>query len=166
MRAARLWLASTIVLAVAATARADRAGIWDSYSNPRYGYRICYPANVLKPLPEADNGDGRVFRSSDGAELRVFGTNNALETSLAEEAKSQASSYRGRRGRITYHRLTPRWDVTSGDDGGSFAFYNKIYRRADQFVEFQLKYPRAKAERYKLVIERLSRCFALLKPAF
>jgi len=37
---------------------------WRTYSNPRFGYQTCYPHELLKPQPEADNSDGRNLSAS------------------------------------------------------------------------------------------------------
>ena len=166
MRAAVLCLVSASV-AIATTGQgAAPHDSWKTYTNVRFGYQVCYPPHLLKPQGEADNGDGQVFRSRDGAELRVFGSNNALELSLAQEAKAQARAAMGPNGRINYIRTGIHWNVTSGQDRIAHVFYHKTFQRADQFVSFQIKYPRTQAARYEPVIERISRCFVLLKPAF
>ena len=39
---------------------------WKTYTNARFGYSISYPADVLMPQGESDNGDGQKFLSRDG----------------------------------------------------------------------------------------------------
>src|SRR5437588_5064694 len=54
-----------------------------TYTNARFGYSISYPASVLVPQGESDNGDGQIFRSRDGhAEMRVFGRYNVQNETL------------------------------------------------------------------------------------
>lgn len=141
---------------------ADR---WAGYANVRYAFRICYPAGLLIPQGEADNGDGQTFKARDGAELRAFGTANTLERSLSAEAQAQARSYLGNNGRVTYRVARRGWVVISGDDGGANLFYTKTVARGNEFVIFQLRYPETEAARYKPVVERLSKCFATLDRA-
>jgi hypothetical protein len=155
-----LELIAAIAAASSATP-ASPAGGWRTYANARYGYHVCYPASLLKPRREADNGDGRVFAGPNGAELRVFGQFDGQEDSFSDWAAKQAASYTGKRGRITYRAAGSNWAVLSGRDGGAFAFYMKVVRREDELVTFQLKYPVSEARRFRPVVERLSRCFGL-----
>lgn len=154
MRVSAIALAALLLTAAAPS-------MWQTYANVRYGFAICYPADLLKPQGEAGNSDGQIFRAVDGAELRAFGSNNALDRTLAQEARVQAGYHIGTRGRITYRAAKPGWQVLSGNDGGSSLFYAKTFARDGQFVTFQLKYPESAASRYKPVVEQLSRCFRL-----
>ena len=157
------------MLLVAATAvalslaSAGTAAAWPTYVNVRYGYQICYPATVLRPQPEADNGDGRKFVGENGAELLVFGQFNVSGLSLAKWAGDAGQTYTGKRGRITYRAARRNWAVLSGTDGGRFAFYTKTLKRDDEFVTFQLKYPHDQARLYRPIVERLSRCLMLTR---
>lgn len=147
--------AATVALSMAS---AGAAPPWPTYVNTRFGYQICYPAEVLRPQPEADNGDGRKFTGEGGAELLVFGQFNVNDASLADWAADGARTYTGKRGRITYRAARQNWVVLSGDDGGRLVFYTKTLKRADEFVTFQLKYPRAQARIFRPIAEQLSRC--------
>ena len=109
---------------------------WPTYTNVRYGYAICYPSAVLRPQPEAANGDGRRFASRDGAELLVFGQWNPEDTELSDWATSEARIYTGDRGRVTYRIARGNWIVLSGTDGNGFEFYTKTFKRSDEFVTF------------------------------
>jgi hypothetical protein len=155
-----------VVLAVAAFASlllAPAPVAWPSYVNVRYGFAICYPASLLNPQPEADNGDGRRFLGRDGAELRVFGQYNAVDATLAAWAEDEARLYTGRRGRISYRAGRGNWIVLSGTDGAKFEFYTKTLERNGEFVTLQFKYPIAEAKRYRAVVDRLSRCLRLTR---
>lgn len=143
----------------ASVGAASIADTWRTYVNVRFGYRICYPSNLLRALPEAPNGDGRVFTAADSATLTVFGRNNVDESTLSQTAAENASDRAGSKGRISYRLVRSRWAVSSGDDGGSMLFYSKTIQRDDQFLIFDLVYPRALAARYKPVVEQLAKCF-------
>lgn len=138
------------------------AGDWRSYVNARYAYSICYPRQFV-PQGEADNGDGQVFAGPGGAELRVYGSNNVLDRSLAEEMADQARLLTGRNGKVTYRFANKGSAVVSGDDGAGTVFYAKTIARSDQFLSFQLRYPKAASARYKPVVETIARCFRPLK---
>ena len=164
-------LSGTLLIAFATYAdaqpsRPSAPAGWDSYANARFGYQICYPRALLKPQREADNRDGRHFLGLDGADLAVFGSNNALEASLSDEARRQAHTLLGAHGKVSYHVARPTWEVTSGNDGKRFAFYAKTFLRDDQFVTFEFRYPLRAAIRYKPIVERLSRCLTIGRPTF
>lgn len=152
----------TLALALAGGASCQKPGgteMWKTYVNVRYRYQICYPADLLRPQGEPDNSDGQEFKASDGGDLAVYGRNNAMGQSLAETVKMDVSDLTGKAGTISYHVTRPGWEVVSGDDGGSFDFYSKTIQRGDQFLIFELKYPKAAATRYRQVVDRLARCF-------
>ena len=61
------------------------------YSNVRFGYHVSYPLSLLKPLPEADDGDGRVFQPANGhADIRVSGgyVSGDSDQTIGSETKS------------------------------------------------------------------------------
>lgn len=144
-----------------AGALAAPASDYRSYANARYAYSICYPS-FMTPHAEAPNGDGRTFTGRDGAELAVFGRNNPDGASLADTVRDDAADLAGPRGQVTYRVQKSNWAVFSGANGGKL-FYSKTFQRNGQFVIFELTYPRASADRYKPVVENLSRCFRLLR---
>lgn len=142
-------------------APASAALMWKDYVNVRYKYRVCFPSTLLKAQREPDNSDGKTFKGADGSELLVYGTNNVDNSTLATEAEAEAHSYTGTSGKITYRARGRNWVVLSGNDGRSKLFYNKTMQRGDQFMTFQLKYPKASAVRYGKIVDRISRCFQL-----
>jgi hypothetical protein len=95
---------------------ADRHS-WKTYTNVRFQYRICYPADFMVPQGEPDNGDGQKFLARDGAELIVYGSNNALGESLKKKLADTGSRLAGPSGRVTYQMLKANWFVVSGQNG-------------------------------------------------
>lgn len=153
-------MVAVVALAGVGSATAAPAPAYRSYANARYAYSICYPS-FMASHPEAPNGDGRTFTGADGAELAVFGRNNPDGATLADTVRDDAADLAGSHGRITYRVQKANWAVFSGANGGKL-FYSKTLQRKDQFVIFELTYPHAGADRYKSVVENLSRCFRLL----
>jgi hypothetical protein len=100
--------------------------------------------------------------ASDRASLSVFGRNNVDRTTLARTVDEDAADLAGGRGKISYRVVKPDWAVFSGDDGGSTLFYSKTIQRGDQFVIFELSYPKSAAAKYRPVVERLSSCFTAM----
>jgi hypothetical protein len=128
---------------------------YNSYSNARYGYTIAYPAE-LEPQGEADNSDGQVFRNDD-AELRVWGSNNALGRTLKQEYNAQLKDYgRG----VTYKALLKNGFVISGKRGGKI-FYQKTLFRDDQFLTFTFTYKESKRKTYDAVTAKVAKSFGV-----
>jgi hypothetical protein len=134
---------------------------WERYTNVRFQYGICYPKDVLSAQREADNSDGRKFTGKDGAELAVWGSNNALDSTLKKEADETAKRLAGPTGRVTYRAARSNWVVISGENGTRL-FYGKIVynRKADQFKEFEMTYDKSQAALYNPIVGKISGCFA------
>lgn len=129
---------------------------WNIYRNARFGYSICYPRSFAGQ-PEADNGDGRMF-SGRNAELRVWGSNNALGRTTAQAARADRQLYTRNGGRITYERLGRGWYVLTGRKGGRI-FYQKTLARSGQFTTFTLTYDTASGRQWSPVVSRIEKCF-------
>lgn len=133
---------------------------WQDYGNARFGYRICYPADLMTAQPEADNGDGRVFSAGSGASLRVWGSYNAAEEDIAAIVAGVAGP-----GKVSYRSATKDWVVVSGRSGAEI-FYAKVLLEKDAkgAVEtiraFRLTYPAGEAKTYDAVAARLAKCFS------
>lgn len=141
-------------------AHASAAGgyAWKWYTNVRFGYAICYPAELLVSQGESPNGDGQKFMAKNGAQLIVFGGNNALNESLKGALAHAESRLAGMSGKITYKALRPTWFVVSGEDGQTL-FYDRTLYSHNQFKSLELTYQRSVAAIYEPLISRLSRCF-------
>lgn len=117
------------------------------------------PANRLVPQPKSENGDGRRFQANDGAELVVYGGNNATgETTEAAAADIGARLASPPDGRITYKVAHSDWFVISGRTMKQI-FYVKGYLDHDQFKTFELTYPIAKSGVYNDIAAKLEGCF-------
>lgn len=147
---------SLFVLASAAQPNPD----WPTYLNARFGFSTCYPAALLKPLPESDNGDGRVFTGAGKSALRVYGRNNALERTQSEEFAAEQARIAKAGAKISYKAAGKGWFVVSGSYDG-LIFYAKTYAvPGDQFNTFELTYPASEAKSWNAIVTRINRCFA------
>ena len=136
---------------------------WSDYANVRFGYRICYPSDLMTAEPEADNGDGRVFSAPSGASLRVWGSYNAAEEDIEAIVNGVAGD-----GKITYRSAAKSGVVVSGRKDGEI-FYAKVLLQKDKTgaVEtiraFRLTYPAKEAATYDPVAARLAKCFGIAR---
>jgi hypothetical protein len=135
------------------------AHLWKSYVNARFQYAICYPQDLLVPQGEAPNSDGQRFLAKDGAQLLVFGRNNALDESLRDVLAHTEARLADAQGRVTYKVRKPNWFVVSGQNGQTI-FYAKTLYSHDQFKSFELSYNRSTAAIYQPLIGRIAACFA------
>lgn len=135
---------------------------WNVYANARFGYSICYPADLLSAQPEAANGDGRVFSGRSGAELRVWGGYNVLEQDADAIIRDLADTDAA----VSYRRTAKGWALVSGHKNGD-VFYAKVLLERnttndiDTIRAFRLTYPAGEAETYDTVAARLAECFQL-----
>jgi hypothetical protein len=130
-----------------------------TYENGRFGYRVLYPANLVSPLPEADNGDGRKFKSSDGKiTLSVWGENNAFNRSLRTQMSASRREWLQDRARITYTRFTPEFYVLSGTTGKEI-FYEKTVPQGEGFATMLWQFPISRRPRMNDIVTRTSRAF-------
>ncbi len=135
---ARALLSIFLALIVAGAAFADTL----TYENSRFGTRISFPADIFDRIdPAPANGDGRRFRSADGAELAVFGHFNALDMTpetLIEQARSDATS---KSREVTYAASGADWAVLSGHED-SMIFYERHEFGANGVIHVMvLRYP-------------------------
>lgn len=131
-------------------------GDWNYYSNARYGYTTCYP-KAMKASREADNSDGRVFKTKDGGELTIWGENNFNEASLSEYRNSIH-----RQGEvIVYKAIRSTWFVESSTLS-SVIYWRKTYQRDGQFITLELRYPIQNKKLYDPIVKKLAMCFKVV----
>ena len=130
----------------------------NTYANARFGYSLCYPPALLKPQGEADNGDGQKFLGADGAELLVWGENNALENTLTQAMEDAQASMAQDKGTVIYKASKDNWFVISGEIGDNI-YYQKTIFSQDRFINFRLTYARATSAQYEPVVSQLAGCF-------
>lgn len=144
-----------ILILIALTACAAFGQSYKSYDNSRFGYTISYPADLLKPQGEADNGDGQIFLG-ERAEMRVYGSNLLLNETLAEEYKAIV---REKGSTVTYKLLKAKFFVVSGIDHGRI-YYQKTFRNADgAFITFMIEYDESMRSTYDKAVTKMVASF-------
>ncbi len=146
-------LAGTQALTLAQPASVAQRAVYRTYTNARYDYSIAYPAHLLTPQGEADNGDGQIFRSSDGlTEMRVYGSQDlggglAAAYSEAQEGKN-----------VTYKTMKRNWFVVSGYNGEKI-FYQKTMFKDGVLKTFTIEYNQSQKSIYDAALARIARSF-------
>lgn len=132
---------------------------YQTYNNARFAYSISYPADVLSPQGESDNGDGQRFMSRDGrATLIVYGSHGVPGQTLRGAYAEAARSTREHPRRVTYRALGRNWFVVSGIEGGR-VFYQKTILMNGIFKTFRLEYDEAQRNVYDPITARIARSF-------
>jgi hypothetical protein len=130
-----------------------------TYSNARFGYSISYPAGILIPQGESDNGDGQIFRSSDGkAEMRAFGRYNVQNETLRSAFNAAVAGEGGSGREVTYKLLRGNFYVVSGRQNGKI-FYEKTMLKGDTFKTFMIEYDESERATYDSITSRIVRSF-------
>lgn len=141
----RALLSTALLMGLCATAFADSL----TYKNSRFGTTATFPAEIFDMIdPPPTNGDGRLFRSSDGAELAIYGQLNALDYT-PEGMVSYARDNAAAEGReVTYAASGKDWAVISGVEGGTI-FYQRHEFGADNAIHSMvLSYPETQKALY------------------
>jgi hypothetical protein len=131
------------------------AASWGSYENARFAYQLDIPPDFDSGT-EADNGDGRVFRSLDGSQLlRVYG-GHTLQPSFEASIDTAMDLARDAGWDLSYERVTPSWASYSGTRNGMILYARAIALcGGSSYASFELEYPAHDLEAMHPVVERL-----------
>jgi hypothetical protein len=144
---------SVAVAGVAFVSVASAAG-WTHYVNARFGYGIDIPPGFSE-VQEADNSDGGVSRSADGAaELKVWGAylvDSDFRSDVARRVRSDAADG----WTISYDRRTGGNASWSGSKGPHILYVRALKGCEDSTAYFQLIYDRAQLKAYDKIVDRL-----------
>lgn len=139
----------TIVLAIPVL-----ANDWGQYDNARFGYTVDVPPG-FEWGKEADNGDGRTFRS--GATKFLVWGGNITEDNF-ESAVAAAKGFAEADGwGISYEATTPRWASFSGAQGKRILYQRMIALCDDAYAAFRLEYSAVDLGTMEPVVEHLVR---------
>lgn len=130
----RSWILAAFgaVLLAAAPAAADDI----TYRNQRFGTAATFPSQAFpEALPEPTNGDGRAWRSPDGAELFIYARANA-----GRETPTSIVRERAKDDKVTYRKAGDDWVVVSGYRDGKI-FYERYILRGDVVHSVAIRYP-------------------------
>ena len=150
-------LAPALAIGHPQAAAAVPAG-WKTYQNARFGYSVRYPGDLLQPLPEADDGDGRHFQALHGhADVAVWASYGADDTlgSLADEAAQGCIGGRASYRVVRDHDVPPFMALSCQEPGGQ-VLYAKALRCKDVTTQIQLTYPAAEKAAWDPVAAKMS----------
>ena len=131
---------------------------YKTYGNSRFGYSIAYPAGILIPQGEADNGDGQKFLSKDEkVVMLVYGQFNVLNQTL-KNAFSEALREGTPGGAVTYKLLKDNWFVVSGTVSNR-VFYQKTMLVGNTFKTFRIEYPESQKAAFDRITVEIAKSF-------
>jgi len=150
-------LCVTWPLAAGQTLIATPQNSYKTYTNARFKYSIDYPAGLLIPQGEAENGDGQAFRekSASSVEMRVYGGYNVLKETLHSRYLDLMRKWSNG---ITYKVIRRDWFVISAMVNGKI-HYQKTILRGDVFKTFEIEYDAVRGSTYNDVTDHISRSF-------
>ena len=147
-----LLLAATIRQSVA-------ADVYRTYRNARFGYAVVYPATLMTPGRESDNGDGRHFRSRDGSvSLLVWGSGNGSHLSADAALRLVMRHWTRQNARITLAKGGIDRFVLSGFLGDKI-FYQKTVLWNGAFHSLLWQYPTSLRRRLDAPVTRSALAF-------
>lgn len=150
-------LCAAVALAVGQISFAVPQTNYKTYANARFKYSISYPADLLVPQGESENGDGQVFKEkgASSVEMRVWGAYNVLnETIRSRYAELTRKWSNG----VTYKVIRKDWFVVSAMVNGKI-HYQKTILRGDTFKTFEIEYDAVRGSTYNNVTDRVSKSF-------
>lgn len=148
-----LLLCIMTVISSASSACAAEA-TWHLYVNPRFGVGVEYPSIFSVRDPPPDNGDGQVFRTTQGdATLRVYGSYNTDNSSAAQLMQS----YKAAGTKYSYSKATKDWFVLSGTKDGQISYVRCNLGGSEVVGCAELDYPATELGKWAAVVGRVSK---------
>lgn len=137
--------------------------IYRTHRNARFGTLVRYPANLVAPQVESENGDGRKFLSRDGQiELTTYAFRNLRNRSARTEMNRAVADWKRDGARLTYFKSGVSWFVLSGYVGNDI-FYEKTLLQNDVFHTLIWQYPQTAKKRLDASVSRSAAAFSVGK---
>src|ERR1043165_4857848 len=153
----KCFMTACLVVAVASGQIVLAQNSYQTYANARFKYSISYPADLLVPQGEAENGDGQVFRekSDSSVEMRVYGGYNAMNETLRSRYADLVHKWANG---VTYKVIRRDWFVVSAMVNGKI-HYQKTILRGDVFKTFEIEYDAVRGSTYNEATDRIAKSF-------
>ena len=152
-------IVASVIAAIYHPIRAEAANPgWKKYQNGRFGYSVNYPADKLRALREADNGDGRSFQALQGhAKVAVWASYN-LDQSLGDLANEAEHGCAGDRAkyRVIRDQKIPFFMALSCLKEGNKIFYTKALKCKDVITQIEFTYPTEEESIWDFVVRGMS----------
>jgi hypothetical protein len=153
--------ALTAILGVGAQFPAwAQAGNWEWYRSERFGYSLLFPADLLSPRGESQDGRGVEFLSEDGkTKLKVLTVENK-ERVTAEEYRATLMRDFPQYGAIHYGPMGQSWFVLSGMHESSIYYQKIMFACGGRLINaFALTYPEERKGAYDAMVTKIEKNF-------
>jgi hypothetical protein len=133
---------------------------WEVYENDRFGFRLSYPAGLLRPVKtvEAQSVAGRVFQSENGEATLIAGASPNVGGDTLEDYRRflLAENYTG--ADIDYAPIRGRWFVLSGTLDDKIFYERVTFACGGKLIYgWRLTYPVAERRVYDRIVEGIHR---------
>ena len=133
---------------------------WVDHHNERFGLGLSYPANVFRLERATTEGDGRLFRSSDGKARLLIGAfvNTDRHSPASYQRFAARYSYAGMT--IDYAPIGRSWTVLSGIRGDTMVYEKAMFSCGGMLINsFAMLYPVEERDFYDPIVERIEDSF-------
>lgn len=145
---------AALVIGLAAVPLVAKA---ETYVNARFGYALRYPAALLAPQPEAENGDGRRFLARRGsATLSVWGAYRAADPAQSPKAIARAYEADCAPRSVTYEAIRPTLVAFSCRTPAGRILYQKTLLDGEVARSVRFDYPADERATWDRVVEEVS----------
>jgi hypothetical protein len=143
-----------VLLLLAMTSAAAAGADLTTYTNQRYGYSIRYPASLLKPVENTDDGAGKAFAAISGhAAFRVAARPLAGQTpkEVADEAQQICPGER------PHYRVAKQGLAAISCQTGDRILYQKSLLRDGLEIRVRGEYPARERQVWDGVVTSIAR---------
>ncbi len=149
----RTIFAAALIALTGATSQALAAPF--TYVNARFGTVCTFPDEIFtEAMPEPENGDGRIWRTADGASLTCSGIYNIDDDTpksfVAEETASKEPGYK-----VTYSKTGRDWAVLSGLKDGKIFYERRLFGK-DVIRTVWIEYPPSLKSKYDPLVGKIA----------
>jgi hypothetical protein len=137
-----------------------QAAEWEWYRSERFGYSLLFPADLVSPREEAQNGQGLEFASGDGSiRLKVLVVYNEDRVSL-EQYRTAIIKEFPQYGAIQYGPRGQSWFVLSGVRGSSIYYQKIVFVCGGSVINaFALTYPEERKHAFDGIVTTIEKNF-------
>jgi hypothetical protein len=137
-----------------------QAGAWERYRSERFGYSLLFPADLLSPREESQNGQGVEFVSEDGRiRLKVLVVYNE-DRVTPEQYRAALIKEFPQYGAIEYGPMGQSWFVLSGVRGSSIYYQKVMFACGGRLINaFALTYPEERKGAYDPIVTSIEKNF-------
>lgn len=152
-------LGMKLIIGEGSGAEQDQVGY---YKNPRFGFSLQYPGDLLTEKTYPENGDGSKFKNKTGTvKLDTFGAHISDESSIEQLYQQSVQSFSENKNlKLVYKDQKENWAFVSGYNiKNNILIYTKYYFINDVVSGFTITYPMQDKEKGIELAEMVTNSF-------